>query len=333
MILQTEHLRKFMAAASAIKANNLMPILGYIKFDTNTATKNALNSFIVYDMPGAEPMLIEEKVLFAFVNNTATDTITITQKNGRIYMKGNRPFDCPATTDEYPVIPETDNLPFLMPEDLLTAIGQASHFISEGDIEERRIFVFVGKRAVCGADGFTCYCKHMDYDVPEIVLIKPVAALWGKFQEAQFSENEKYQFLAVPGARYGFIKPVFFFQNLSPMFNIPDDAPRLELNKQRIIDFNKASIDSTPAELVRIGIRVGETVRLVFTDKDYEINGEEEIGTAPGIIEDFDYNAAFMNRMLKAIPDETLTFYKSTHRYYITGDSGVILMIMGIVNN
>lgn len=328
MILSVKQLKAFKSASSFIKPNNLIPVLAYIKFDHGTVTKNNLHSFLVADMPGAEPMLVEELALWKAVENTTGDELEITQDGDTITI-GKAKHQ--TISDEFPVN-ATPKGPSLTIDEILPDIARCATLTSQEEIEGKFHFVHIGNGIVGATDKIVAYYNTQSIDVPEFMVRREVAVEVAKLKQVQFSENDSYHFFTIPGMLYGFSKPEAQFLNLADFFKLPDNAPVVELDKSDVIAFNNYVIGYTPAAFYLVDWLVNSGgLSLSFNDNEWKKSYSQDVAAEiAGDHEPFRYNAQLMNKLLKALPDERVRFYRIEKQYYIGGDNGFVALIQGM---
>lgn len=327
MKLQTNQLKQFKAAASAIKQNNILPILSYLKFDNGTITKNNLESFIIMDSDFEGTMLIDEKVLMNFVDFTSASEITATVKGTQVIITDGKT-KVTSPTDEvknFPTNTETDTEQIELSANILYAIKAASNFTMDDQSMPFKEFIFVGNNIVTASNGFIFYGEKTT-GAPQITIGKDAASAITKFESVLFSENDTYQFYSNGIYKFGFIKKDIKFLDMTKFMNLPE-SDKVEVNKSELIKFCDMCISNTPGRVVTAKVD-GNLLSMV--DAGYGINIETNISAT---LDTFGFSPAYMIRMLKSLPGETLQFIRGKNKYYITGETGFVSLIMESVNN
>lgn len=322
MKLQTNQLKQFKAAASAIKQNNILPVLSYLKFDNGTITKNNLESFIIMDADVEGSMLIDEKVLMNFVDFTSSQEINCTVIDNQVLITdGKAKVKSPTElVEHFPVSNETDNEPVNMAAEVLYAIKTASAFTTEDFTMPVKEFVHVGINTVAATNNFIFYGTNVGA-VPEITIGKDAAATITKFESVLFSENDTYQFYEAGIFKYGFVKKDVKFLDMSQWLKLPEGG-RVPVVKSEIIKFCDICISNTPGRIVTAK---SDGTMLSMVDAAYNINIEIPISST---LDTFGFNPHYMAKMLRSLPDESLQFLRATNKYFITGESGFVALIM-----
>lgn len=322
MKLQTNQLKQFKAAASAIKQNNILPILSYLKFDNGKITKNNLESFIIMDADFKGQMLIDEKVLMTFIDFTSEAEIEVTVKGTQVIITDGKTKVTSPTDDikNYPVSNATENEPVELTAQVLYAIRTASNFTIDDLTMPFKEFVFVGNSTVAASNGFTFYGVSVP-ECPQITIGKDAANAVTKFESVLFSENETYQFYSAGIYSYGFIKKDVKFLDMSQWLKVPE-GETATINKTEIIKFCEICISNTPGRVV-IAKAAGTTLSMV--DAAYSLNIETPVSAS---FDTFGFNPHYMAKMLKSLPDEQVTFTRANNKYFVTGESGFVALIM-----
>lgn len=327
MILSLKSLRAFKSKSAFIKPNGLIPVLSYIKFDIGTITKNNLQAFLVADMPGAEPMLVEELALWKAVDNATGETIEITQSGNTISI-GKAKHQTIA--DAYPSNATPDG-PAIPIDHLLPDIAICAALVSTEEMETQFNFVHIGGRIVAATDKIVAYYNEHPDEVPTMMLRKEVAFEVAKLKDVKFSENDSYHFFTTYGYLYGFSKPESKLLKLDEYFKLPVGAPSLALDKHDLISFNNYVIGYTPAALFWADVVVeGDALSLSFNDSEWNKSYSADVpAVVTGEHAPWRGNAVLMNRLLKVLPDDAITLYRLKEQYYISGESGFVALIQG----
>ena len=323
MKLQTKQLKQFKAVSSGIKSNGIIPILSYLKFEPGNITKSNLEAFVIMDADVTDAMLIDEKVLMNFVDFTNADTITVTVKGNSIIITDGKAKVTSPTEDikNFPAIAEATNKPVNIEPEVIEAIKVASNFTIEDSTMPFKECVFLGNGIVAASSGFICYTKAME--APTAIIHNNVAASLIKFHSLLYSETETYQFFTNGIFKFGFVKNDTKFINMTPFSVIPEGEPT-EVEKQELIKFCDICISNTPGRVVTATINGN---KMLMQDAAYGIDIEIPLSAK---LDNFSFNPVIMAKMLKALPDEKLKFVRSTNKYFITGDSGFVSLIMEI---
>lgn len=324
MKLKTAELKQFNSIAGGMQQNKLLPILSYLKFDKGQITKNNLESFICMDADFEGSCLIDEKILFSFVDSTNASEIDVTIKDKSVIIShGKEKMISP--TDDIKLFPETlvaDGVETELSNDVLKAVKIALNFTMERDNMPQTTSVFIGNGLVGATTGFIAYIENIKSEMPEIVMDKNAASFIKNFDTVLFSENERCQFYTNHVFKFGFIKKETPYLNMNPFIALmPKDAVSVEVDKNEIIKFCDTCVNSTTGRVV-----VAQIIddKLVMNDSGYGIEYEKPLSVK---LENFTFNPVIMSKLLKSIPDEKVNFIRAKGKYYVTGN-GFVSLIM-----
>lgn len=320
--LQLSDLRQVEKRFQAIRQKNILPILNFIKIESLNGsakiTKDNLDVFIIQTIPseGNGSLLVHESTFWNFIGFASGESISIskTAKEYTLSTGGTKISNQLESIDLYPkqrVLPKTGV------EFNPAQLGNLSSLILDEEIPTQRSFVFAGKGKATASDGFVGYC--VDYTGPSVSLKRSMANLL-PIELFEYAEVENYDYFISENVSFGFIKSEVPFFDVSKFFNLPAEEG-LELDKKGLIRFNDLAIVSSKAKSTLITWS-GKTL----TTHD-DITNNSITGEAP-IEANFSYVAEQMNKLLKAIPYDTLTFIQGENKYYISSPDGGVGLIM-----
>lgn len=324
MKLQTKQLKTFNSIAGAMKQNNLLPILSYLKFEDGYITKNNLESFVTMEADFTGKCLIDEKILMSFVDSVKAETIDVKIGEKSVILSNGKEKVTSPTDNliNFPKNDETDEKEIEITSEVIRAVKIASNFTMDRDDLPFTSCVFVGNGIVSASSGFIAYVENSDKDLPEIVVDKLAASAIRNFDSVMYSENKSYQFYTNHIFKFGFIKKDTKFLNMKQWSAVPKDLKSVSINKTELVGFCEFCIKATVGRVVVASISNG---KLVMKDSAYEIDYEKPLSVQ---LEDFTFNPVYMGKLLKSVPDEMVTFTRAESKYYITGDSGFVSLIM-----
>jgi hypothetical protein len=333
MKLNVSDLKRFKANSASIKTNNVLPILSYLKFDKGTVTKNSMGSFITQKIDCDKSFLVDEKILMSLVECTSSPTISIELKDGKIIMSdGSIKKTSPSEpVENFPTNDEADSELFSIDREVLESIGIASQFVVDMEVPSPSCFVFVGKKHVCGSNGAIAYIDEFEEDLPEMVLDRTISQTISKYDTVKFSSNESYIFFETSDLKFGFIQPSHKFFDETSFADFTAEA-KFIMDKSEFVNINDMVIKDTVSKIAQASIEVSKgKMFFEMNDTGYEVNTTKEFDVEGDVACDkFNFNPVLMNKLLKSVPDTELTFNKVGNRYYITGDSGFVALIIGM---
>lgn len=332
MKLKTAELRSFKQNASFVKTKGILPILGYLKVADGTITKTNLESFIVQDIECKGSILLDEVIFFDFLSRTKEPTIEVTVKDKRVTISdGTMPKVSFAEEDitAFPSIPESDGESVELSNEVFCAINYAANFADHMDLPDMRGHVFMGGETIFGGNGLICYMEKFKEKLPNVPILKDHATVIGKFNSASFSESEKYIFFQTESCRYGFIKSMYPFTDMSTVIKLDKKDKSFILDKSDLLTFSEMCVSNTKAALRIANLSVKQNkLCMEMVDTDYEVEVKQAVPIGDGEMDgEFAFNPVMMATMLKNLPDNELTFYRNNGSLIITGDSGFTSII------
>lgn len=323
MKLNVHELKKFNSVTSSMKYNGILPILSYLKFKDGIITKNNLEQFVEMEANFEGECLIDERVLMAFVNSVSCEEIDVKLEGKSVVLScGKRITKSP--TDEvanYPTVEDNNLEGIVIEEEIINSIKIASGFTIERENLPYTQCVFLGHGFLGAATGYIGYVEKLDDKFPEMILDKNCISVIKGLNNFSFSQNDAFQFVRNGVFNFGFRKTDTKFINFAPFYNVDGDK-KVSLDKSEIISFCDYCVSSTPSKVVIAKVSGN---KLSMEDADFSISAESEISAE---LDDFVFNPSFMAKMLKSVPDETVTFIRSKQKYFVTGKSGFVSLIM-----
>jgi hypothetical protein len=328
MKLSVRELKNFRQKAAVIKSNTVLPILSYLKFENNRVTKNAMHSFVIQDLKCSESCLIDEKILMQFIDRCDSDEITVKVEDKRVILS-DKHTKIVSPTDDVALFPDNDNIKDLIYQDItddqLTAIKMASTFTLKrvvGSFGQPFEYIHVGTNSITGTDGHVLFVYKSKEPIPPMILDKESVQAILKMSSVLFAENEKYQFFKFENATYGFSKSEIGFFDMTRFSEVPPDCPKIIVDKTPLINFNELCMASCPLPNPMIKMSPSKrNLDLKMNDSAFEIDLSTLVLAQAEHFDTFSYIPEKMNIILKALPDETLTIYRSDKKIYILSDS------------
>lgn len=323
-------IKAFRKNSSFIKNNSVLPIYGFIKFDNGTITKSSKHEFVIQQSNFSGSFLVEEKVLFNYIEYAASADILFTIEEKKVTMSdGETKQSC--TSDDiklYPICEEPPAEQYSFDDTILNAIGAAAHYTRDDDQDLVISHIFIGNKTIAATDKLIAYCKEVEGELPKTAIQKYTAERISKMAPGFFSDSETKCFYKVGNMIYGFSKTEATHVDLRQYFSL-QKGERFIVNKAKISDFNELAVANSPLKYAWPTFSIENSKMLLsVVDADYSRNSEKLIDVVGGMNGKFQYDAALMNKILKSAPDEELTFYQSNRLFYITGDSGFSSLIM-----
>lgn len=325
-------LTSFKRNSSFIKSYGILPIYDYVLFNDGQLVKSNQKEFVIQNAKFNGTFLVEERVLFNFLEYATSSDILFTVTDKKITISdGNAQVTSDSGDAENFKVPEFagDNKTPIF-DNVLQAILTAAKYTKDDENSPVSPYVFIGKKAVSGSDGLICYRASFELDIPEIILSRTNAEKVGALSNVHYTNTERYHVFQSNGVVFGFIKHEVNFADMAVFFN-GVKKQSFTVNRKELQNFNDACISISPSKLVypTFSIEKGDLL-LSMKDNDYNIDMKKSIPCTGKMEGTFGYIAAQMSKLLKTAPDEELTFTQSDKRYYITGESGFSALIVEI---
>jgi hypothetical protein len=324
MKIKTRQLKQFNSIAGSMRQNNILPILSYIKFEDGKITKNNLESFVTMEADFEGSVLIDEKILMSFVESIDAEEIDVTVNGTKVTLShGKEKFNSPTDNIiDFPKSAESDGEEIEIPQDVLRAIKIASNFTMERENLPFTSCVFIGDGVVAANTGFVAFAQKVEGAYPNIILEKSAATVIRNFNTVSFSQNDSYQFFTNNVFTFGFIKKDTKYIDMKKYLTLPPKEGVVEMNKTDLQNFCDICSSSSAGRVVIAKIEGGKAI---MVDVDYGNDYEKPL---PSLLPDFSFNPAYMGKLLKSLPDTELSFVKDGDKYFITGGSGFVSLIM-----
>jgi len=325
-------IRAFKKHASSIKKHGILPILDFIKFDNGTITKTNISEFVVQESDFTGSFLVEERVLFNFIEYTSAFDVTFNVDKKVIISDGAQ--RVVSNLDEIKLYPEIEQPPketISLTDTILKLLGTAAKYTQDIDDDLRKSHIFIGGNAVMASDGFIAFYRELDRELPKTAIPRSIAERVSSIDPADFSQSEKKLFFRAGKTLLGFQKTEATYIDMRGFFQYPKDdsfhAPKSEL-----IEFNEMCLSMSKIKkcFPYLDVVDGKLI-MSAVNSDYGVDNEKEIEVVGKMEGKFQYDASTLNRLLKTAPDEELTFSRLKGMMYITGDSGFTSLIMELL--
>lgn len=328
-------IRAFKKNSSHIKNKGILPILDYIKFDNGTITKTNLNEFVVQESNFSGSLLVEERVLFNFIEYTTAADISFSADGKKVTISDGSQ-KTGSTQGDIALFPNTEQPPaetVSLTDTILKLFGSAAKYTLEGSDDLRKSHIFIGGDTILASDADIAFCRKIDRELPKIAIPRSVAERVSSIDPANFSQTEKKLFFKAGKVLYGFQKTEATYIDMSVFFKYTKDdyfhAPKSEL-----IAFNEMCLSMSKIKICHPFLEIKDGKLLMSAvNSDYGVDNEKQIDVIGKMGDKFQYDAGTLNRLLKTAPDDELTFSRVTGKMYITGDSGFTSLIMGLIFN
>lgn len=326
-------IKSFKKNSSHIKKNGILPIHDYVKFENGTITKTSQNEFVIQESNFIGAFLIEERVLFNFIEYTSALEILFVSDGKKVVLSdgSQRASSNQEDINLFPKIEQPPMETLSLTDTILKLFGSASKYTHEKDDDLRKSHIFLGGDAIMASDGHIAFYKKIDRELPKTAIHRSVAEKVSSIDPSDFSQTEKKLFFRAGKVLYGFQKTEATYIDMGRFFNYKKNtsfhAPKAEL-----IAFNEMSLGMSKLKLCHPYLEiVNGKLLMSAVDSDYGVDNEKEIEVIGEMGDKFQYDAVTLNRLLKTAPDDELTFSRTKGMMYITGDSGFTSLIMELI--
>lgn len=279
MKIKTSELREFMPLAAAVPSKGILPILSYIKFSNGTLTKTDLSTYVIHEISAqGEDMLLNEKILSAFLKDCRGDEFTIIKEGDEIFLVDGKRKTKFATEDMtlFPEVPTRgDEVPIELNQEALTAIYSASKNIGETKLNDFVDFVHITDGMVIGTDRASLFCKKIP-ELPNLIIDAYCASVITKFTSVNFFQSGNYNFFTTGKTIYGFVQ----YANIKtpPQLSsfVPTKKPNtfMEFETRDLIGFCESAMAYSPSPIISFTMNGGS---LSFVDAEYRVDSVQEL--------------------------------------------------------
>lgn len=327
-------IRSFKKNSGHIKRSGILPILDYVKFDNGTITKTNLNEFVVQESNFNGSLLIEERILFNFIEYTKASDISFIADGKKITLSDGSQ-KTTSTQGDFALYPVTEDAPketVALTDTILKLFGAAAKYTREDQFDLIISHIFIGGDSILASDRFIAFYKKIDRELPKTAIPRSVAERVSSIDPANFSQTEKKLFFKAGKVLYGFQKTEATHVDMRRFFDYKKDTS-FHAPKSELIGFNEMCLSMSPLKYCHPTIEIvnGKLV-LSAIDGDYGVDNQKEIDIVGQMGSKFKYDATTLNRLLKTAPDDELTFSQVKGMMYITGDSGFTSLIMALLD-
>lgn len=328
-------IRSFKKNSSHLKKNGIIPILDYIKFDNGTITKTNLNEFVVQESSFNGSFLVEERILFNFIEYTnASEILFITDGKKVTISDGTQKTG--SQQEDIALFPITEDAPketVALTDTILKLLGSAAKYTQEGSGDLRKSHIFIGGNTIIATDANIAFYRNIDRELPKTAIPRSVAERISSIDPADFSQTEKKLFFKTGKVLYGFQKTEATYIDMSGFFKY-EKQDYFHASKSELIGFNEMCLSMSKIKMCHPFLEIinGKLV-MSAVDSNYGVDNEKEIEVVGKMEGKLQYDAGTLNRLLKTAPDEELTFSRSKGIVHITGESGFTSLIMELIFN
>lgn len=326
-------IRLFKKNSSHIQNKGILPIHDYIKFDNGTITKTNLNEFVIQESTFTGSLLVEERILFNFIDYTSATEITFMTDGKRVILSDGSQ-KTGSTQGDITLFHIPEEMPketVSLTDTILKHFGSAAKYIQEGNDDLRKTHVFIGGSEIFASDAQIGFYRKIDRELPKIAIPRSVAQRVSSIDPADFAQTERKLFFKAGKVIYGFQKTEATYFDMSRLFKF-ENLDSFHAPKAELIAFNDMCLSMSKIKMCHPFLEVKDGKLLMSAvNSDYGVDNEKEIDVIGKMEGKVQYDAGTLNRLLKTAPDEELTFSRGKGMIYITGDSGFTSLIMELM--
>jgi len=328
-------IRSFKKSSSHIQNKGVLPILDYIKFDNGAITRTNINEFVIQESTFTGSFLIEERILFSFIDYTNASDVTFVTDGKRVVISDGSQ-KASSTQGDISLFPIPEEMPketVSLTDTILKHFGAAAKYTKEGGDDLRKTHIFIGGDTILASDANIAFYRKIDRMLPKTAIHRSVAQRVSSIDPADFAQTEKKLFFKAGKVIYGFQKTEATYIDMSSFFKY-ENLDSFHAPKDELIAFNDTCLSMSKLKICHpfLEIKDGKLI-MSAVNSDFGVDNEKEIEVVGKMEGKLQYDAATLNRLLKTAPDEELTFSRGKGMVYITGDSGFTSLIMELIFN
>ena len=335
MRFETAQLAAFLKKTATIKTNTILPILGSICFRDGFILKTNLQESIEAPLKAPVNFLVDEKTLAAFINSTNADFIDIDVKEKTTTITdGSATLKLPTeSAKEYPkeARPDDDKWRELPPA-FVWCLETAGRFIDPTHIQLGAHHARVHGSYIYASDAM-CIIRlaapdWLDGAVFPAEFCRVAARIEDDKIWYQETDNALYLMAANSGICYRFTKQETARIDLSGL--IPKEQINWqEIDKQPLVQFNDTAIAISRQSYADCILQNDMEMTLQDSDYDRELNQHKPCGVN---LQRFRYNAAKMNKILKAMPSDKISISTEKKGRAMFSMPGVFALLMALAD-
>jgi hypothetical protein len=334
--LSVEQLKDFQRRTQYIETNTTLPALKYVKLHFSNGkhylTKNNLSCVCVAlvksitNLKEHEPLLLDNHILFSFVNITRAMDIEITWderqiklSDGRTHIKFNK--EAHADFPPTPSFAEAKNQ-FIFTKKHLDAIAIARNFIMDTESGGNYRFIHLGGAHITAFHTNFFYVNNQFENLPIARISGEMAAVITGVEELKFSMTDRHYFFLAVDMIYIFTQTESSSPNLTNVLaGLAKPGKQFEFSKAELVDFCQVANFASQSALADCSIipNGGTFIDFKLTDASYNRNVDKRAGFT-GEIDQFNFDSKLFINPLKAVPYDTLKGKTNGGYMMIEGD-------------
>jgi hypothetical protein len=307
MLFKTSELRDFFNKTKAIRVNNVLPILSYVKYENGTLTKTNMETYFTSEISTKNKgsFLLDEKTISAKLKETTDETINI-EVNGKFCTIGKLKFPI-EDVEQFPKAPLfEDEKKVSLDEAIIRSIGVFRQLTMTQDPPNNLCYVHLNSSGVYATNNHSFANVEFYAELPEILLSTDSCALLSIYADVEFYEKENYNFFLSGKDSIAIIKPHFKtpLEAFKNVIGACDKETSFEFDKRELIAFCDFVTTVSGSLLPECTMSIKDkTMFLTLNDPAYEISDSREIlGVGKYEMDKVSFNPKVYSAYLKAIP-------------------------------
>jgi hypothetical protein len=312
----------FLQAEASIKANELYPLLEFIRIETTgqqecTIVRSSMNAWVFFKcaceteaIPNV--FLISDRILKGFAAQLSPDAdILIYTKGAQIYLKSGKQEIKHQVMDsiDFPKFPDKNitGVRTEIPAAVIKSIKIAMAYTKQLQYSTAFSFVALAPNGdVFGSNGDFIYLKSTTVALPNVLIDQEAAAILDSEKDYRYMDNESYYFFICGNVTFGFIKTEMNRIDYSPFKSAGDPEKYFLVKTDDIIKFCSLCL-AAAKELAPIG-KISDNL-LSYFDSSFNIDVKVDIETGGTIpVKDYKFSVQYMRKMMAALPYKIIHF-------------------------
>lgn len=332
MKIKVVDLKEFIKRSAKITSNGIIPIYDYLLFEFNkesiciTKTNGQTYCKHEIDNDGNEvcSLLIEEKRLTSFVNNTGGEELTFKIKNKQVEISDSVNLVSVPTEEVslFPAFPEqgNSNEAVSISSEVIKSLNEAKQFRFNGKYETNYSYIYVSKNEigsfVFATSGNVFYLKKFEEDLPAFSLSPESCSMLLPYSNVLYYSSNNYNFFNTGKTIFGFIQSELKSVDFRPVLNSVNRSEWLEIDRKDFVDFSDLVLSfSFLVPIIRFSFS-GENVLANYSEENYNVNAERLISAKKNFEADsFNFNASFINMALRCFTGEKIKAFPAFKSY------------------
>ncbi len=335
MQIKTVDLKEFIRKAGFVKTNSIIPILEYYRLDISfgeaVLLKHNLSCFVQYNFSVDDlddlSVLLNEKILVAFVNQTKSDVIDISS-NGTITKLTdgyyNVQFDSTGCDISlFPVLPKVIEYQTRLGKELIDAIKIAKLSLGKDSIYPQYTCVYLQDRLMFACDRITIFYQTFNYNLPNIKLTFGECNLLGDYNSVDYALSDNYNIYRGDNVLFGFrlVEGANGFDYKPVTDNLKKQTPVI-MKTADLINFCESTLGISGATFnASRMITDGNSITMVYEDSGIGTKNEIKVfneGAACFHDSDddfagFSFNPVLFLPIIKALPFDKIYIANERH--------------------